>query len=221
MDASIKGTPDLVILGESPTVVDYKTVLVVDEDSVRPGYERQLRIYAWLASQNYDCEIREAALFSLREGMVPVDVSVELIEQTIAEAHRAREAFDERTPGPQPAQPEATVCGWCDHACVCDESWDALDAGRIEAIGWGEAIRSTVSGDLVQAASGVAAVPVSIDQGTVTGGALVVDVPQSRTSSLSIGTRTAFVGLALRSEDPLSLAWREGISRMAVLQSDD
>jgi hypothetical protein len=213
-DGVVTGQIDLLVLGERPSVIDHKTGFVLAEAVPRPHYERQLAIYAWLVQAALGVDVNDAALFSLREGVVELDVSAEVRDFIVAEALRARDAFNTRAPGAQPATPSDRACGSCPFVGPCDAAWDALRTGAVERFGWGDAARATVRAPIVVAAGGTAAVPLDIDAGTVAGAAVLIDVPVSLVDALVVGHRLSAWRLAKRSDEPLMLAWREGISAM-------
>lgn len=213
-DGVVTGQIDLLLLGDRPAVIDHKTGLVLAEGLPRPHYERQLAIYAWLAQAALGVDVRDAALFSLREGVVEVDVSVAIRDRVLADALRAREAFNERAPGAQPATPSDHACGSCPFVGQCDAAWDAISTGAVERFGWGDAARAKVRAPVVVAAGGTAAVPLDIDAGTVAGPAVLIDVPKSLVGAVVVGNRLSAWRLARRSDEPLTLAWREGTSAL-------
>jgi ATP-dependent exoDNAse (exonuclease V) beta subunit len=89
-DGVINGQIDLLLIGARPSVVDHKTGVVLADGLPRQQYERQLALYAWLVDAALGIEVNDAALFSLRDGVVEVDVSRGIREETAAEALRAR-----------------------------------------------------------------------------------------------------------------------------------
>lgn len=159
-------------------------------------------------------DVTDAALFSLRDGIVELDVSAQVRDPVVADALRARDNFNARTPGAQPATPSEEACRSCPFVGPCDAAWDALRAGVVEGFGWGEAARATVRAPIVLAAGGTAAVPLEIEVGTVAGSAVLIDVPASFIEGCGVGDRRSTWRLAKRSEEPLTLAWREGTSAM-------
>jgi hypothetical protein len=217
-DGVVTGQLDLLVLGERPSVIDHKTGLVLAEGLPRPHYERQLAIYAWLVQAALDVDVNDGALFSLREGVVELDVSTKVRDSIVAVALRARDAFNERAPGAQPATPSDRACGSCPFVGPCDVAWDALRTGAVERFGWGDAARATVRAPIVVAAGGTAAVPLDIEIGTVGGPAVLIDVPAPLIDGLTIGARLSAWRLAKRSDEPLMLAWREGISSMDLVE---
>ena len=214
-DGLVAGRLDLLIVGEQPAVVDYKSGGVTDDDDLRSGYARQLALYAWLASTTLELTGVEAALFSLREGLVAVDVSDSVQESIVAEAREARNQFNARVPSAQPATPTVEVCRWCKFACDCDEAWRALDDGRIDRLGWGEAGRGRVVEPATISRSGRAALTLDVEHGTVAGQATIIDIPAIVTNGLARGTGVSVIGLSIRSDEPLTLAWRDGTSVLA------
>jgi hypothetical protein len=208
-DGSFAGRLDLLILGRTPAVVDYKTGLVERDGQPDESYERQLRIYAWLADQALDVDIRVAALFSLRQGMVEVDASRTQRDAAMRYATAAVTEFNSRVPGVQPASPSQVACG-------CDATWAAVGAGDIEGFGWGDAVRGIVPAPPLRSADGHAAIQVNVEVGTVSGQAILIDVPASLVQDLLPGSRLSAWSLVRRSVEPNTLAWREQSSHIRV-----
>jgi hypothetical protein len=208
------GRIDLLVLGRSPCVIDYKSgVASVDGHAVRP-YERQLQIYAWLVSAALNVDIQSGALFSLRQGIIEVELSASDQTAATAEALEAKAAFNARVPGAQPATPSVESCGWCPFVGRCGAAWEALGSGAMERIGWGDAIRGTVAGPVMSSASGHAAIPVDAQSGTICGPITIIDVPASAVVGLTVGARVSAWSLARRATEPVILAWREDASHL-------
>jgi hypothetical protein len=215
-DGSVTGLADLVLLGGRPSIVDHKTGIVLADGLPRSQYERQLSLYAWLVDESLGVDVVDGALFSLRDGVVPVDVSGKVREPIVAAALRARDEYNARAPGEQPATPSETACGGCPFVGPCDRAWDALRAGAIEHLGWGEAARGPLRAPIVVAAGEVSAVPIAVGDGTVGGDAVIIDVPSALVTGCSVGDVLSAWHLAKRSDEPLTLAWREGASALHV-----
>jgi len=215
-DGTMSGQVDLLILGERPAIVDHKTGSVLTEGLPRKSYQRQLAIYAWIVEGSLGVEVDEAALFSLREGIVEVDVSGPVRRSIASEAMSAMEAFNMRAPGAQPATPSAHACGVCPFIGPCDPAWEALHEGGIEGFGWGDAVRGRVRAPIVKSAGGAAAVPLNAQIGTVVGHVTVFDVPIPMVETCSVGDQVSAWRLARRSDEPVALAWREGTSNLQI-----
>lgn len=212
-DGRVRGRVDLLVLGARPAVIDHKTGVVLEDGVTIGHFHRQLAIYAWLASVTMQSEVNDAALFSLRDGLVEVDVSATARQSLVAEALSALETYNDRVPREQPAAPSEVGCGTCRFVGRCDPAWRALTDGVVERLGWGEAIRGVASAPVVVAAADRSAVQVDVEVGTVSGPAVVVtDVPTHLASGLGAGDRLAAWGLSLRSENPVTLRWRDGSS---------
>lgn len=215
-DGTLTGQIDLLILGERPSIVDHKTGIVLTEGLPLGHYERQLAIYAWVVEASLGVEVNDAALFSLRDGIVEIDVSPPVRTPIVAEAISARVAFNARAPGTQPATPSDHACGVCRFVGPCDATWEALHEGRIGGFGWGEAARGRVRAPIVTSACGTAAVPLDVGVGTVTGDVMLIDVPIPMVEMCGVGDQLSAWRLARRSDEPVTLAWREGTSALEV-----
>lgn len=215
-DGQVKGRIDLLVLGARPSVIDHKTGVVLDEGATSDHFHRQLAIYAWLASAALEVEVDDAALFSLRDGLVEVDVSGSARQPFVEEALDALAAYNDRVPGEQPATPSDEACGTCRFVGRCEPAWQALTDGVVERLGWGEAIRGVAAAPVAVAAGNRSAVQVDVEVGTVVGPAVVTDIPTELVSGLDAGKRLAAWGLVLRSDDPVTIGWRDGSSTIEL-----
>jgi CRISPR/Cas system-associated exonuclease Cas4 (RecB family) len=214
--SGLTGTPDLLIVGSSVVVVDYKTGVVAEEEVLEPGYRRQVALYAWLAAERFGTPV-DGALFSLRQGIIPVDTSTDEVNDVARTALEARAAFNARVPGPQPAAPSEAACGRCPHVCKCDEAWAALIAGEVARLGWGEAVRGALDSDVLIAGSGMAALVIGDAAGTQRGRVSIIDVPGALVTGCVVGDEVALAGLGIRSSDPIALRWITEASQFARL----
>lgn len=211
-DGSVVGRLDLLVLGQRPCVIDFKTGLVDVEGVLDTSHLRQLALYVWLAATHLQRIDVGAAWFSLRQGIVEVDAPHNQSAAVVRLALAARHSYNERAPGPQPATPSTSGCGRCESVGHCHDGWNGLRDGRVERFGWGEAGRALISGPVVVADNGSAAVPIDVTDGTITGLGTLVDVPHMLVRGLDTGDRLSIWRVAKRADEPLALAWLEGIS---------
>lgn len=207
-DVALTGRPDMVLVGHAITVVDYKSGTVERDVGVNSAHAQQLAVYAWLAAHSLRSEDVHAVLFSLRRGILAVDVSPTTRDSIVRRALDARDAYNERVPGPQPATPSQDACNWCPHACPCPAAWEALQDGRVAMLRNGEAARGRLTDRGETLERGPVALTLTSEAGTATGPLTIIDVPADVADGLAVGTEAAFVGLGLRSKDPLVLQWR-------------
>lgn len=214
-DGRVKGRIDLLVLGSRPLVVDHKTGVVLEGGGdTSPHFRRQLAIYAWLVEAAFQIDVEDAALFSLREGLVEVDVSEVARRPFVDAALGALDAYNGKVPGLQPAAPSELVCGTCRFVGRCDAAWESLACGELERFGWGEAIRGVVTAPVVLAAGHRSAVQLEVEVGSVAGAVTVTDIPAELVDSVTVGNELALWGLALRSDGPATMSWREGSSAL-------
>lgn len=217
-DGRVTGQIDLLLVGGRPAIVDYKSGLVLDDGEPSEHFRRQLMIYAWLAEAALGLDVAEGALFSLRDGIVEFDVSKGARTSVMSQLFAVVDAYNERVPGPQPATPSDEACEHCQYVGSCSAAWEALDAGTIERFGWGDAARCTVREPIVLSAGGTAAIPLDVVAGTCDGPGMLIDVPSALVVGFDVGSRFSAWRLGRRSDDPLTLAWREGTSAIAAWQ---
>jgi hypothetical protein len=172
-DGLIGGTADLICL--TPTdlvVIDHKTGFVSDDGMPKAGYERQIRIYAGLASERFGRRATRGVLMSMREGVVDVDVDSALVDDEVSAARAALKEYNERVPGPQPAVPSLDVCVWCPHKARCDAFWDVLTTDWVPAIG--ECTTGRITPAPQVAANGLGAIGVKVRDGSIEAGSAIV-----------------------------------------------
>lgn len=215
-DGRVTGRIDLLVLGARPSVIDHKTGVVVDGGVASTHFQRQLAIYAWLVGTALQVEVDDAVLFSLRDGLIEVDVSEPARRPFVETAFDALAAYNDRAPGEQPATPTEEICGTCRFVGRCDAAWESLADGEVERLGWGDAIRGEVTAPVVIAAGNRGAIQMDVEIGTVGGAVVITDVPAEFVSRLDVGSGLATWGLTLRSDDPVTLAWRDGSSAIEL-----
>lgn len=214
-DLLIRGKPDLLMVNDSVTVVDYKSGMIAEGDIVSDGYRRQVLLYATLAGETLSRPVGAAALFSLRQGLVVLDTSEEQRIDVWDSALEALRAFNARVPGEQPPTPSNDGCRWCPYSCRCVPAWSALKADAIHDLGGGAAVAGRLEASPSRAANGMSAIFVRPSVGGGEGHqAAVVDVPTNLVTHMDQGSTLAIVGLGVRSEEPLVLYWVEGRSRL-------
>ena len=216
-DGLFRGQPDLVLVGQPTTVVDYKSGTATTEGMVKSGYEKQLLLYAHLVADALSADPVEAWLFSLQEGLVRVDVSPERRQEFIDAARGAIRQFEEVVPGRQPGTPSDTACEWCNHAPDCDEVWTAFADGRVCDLGGGHAIEGTAIGDPMHARNGKSALSLEAERGTMTGHIMVSDLPTAVAQRFNDGQRLRATRLRQQSEEPAVLVWKNHRSRIVPI----
>lgn len=116
---ALRGTPDIVVMGQGEAVViDLKTP-TAKEDSLPPWIDFQLTIYAHLVEQEYGVLPRQAEVFRLNRGLMPLAVSPTSVAVALETVERARKA--DRSVAT--AAPE--TCRYCPRRLDCQAHWDA------------------------------------------------------------------------------------------------
>ncbi|SBS78748.1 hypothetical protein MHPYR_600002 [uncultured Mycobacterium sp.] len=118
-DRALRGTPDIVVVGQNQAVViDLKTPTTGD-DLLPPWIIFQLTIYAYLVQRAYGVLPHEAAVFRLNRGFIPVTVSQSSVALALDVVEQAREA--DRSV----ATPGLETCRYCLRRFDCQAHWDA------------------------------------------------------------------------------------------------
>ena len=214
-DGMFEGIPDLVLVGQQRLlVIDYKSGFVSDDGGVDENYSDQLLLYAHLCVETFGIGSADAYLLSLREGLVPVDVSEEQRNKYVRRAIDEIRAFDQRVPGPQPAMPSEDTCRWCNHVCACDQVWDEIGRGQVLETWGGHALEGKLLDSPTMARNDLSAARIRVERGTVTGDVTISDIPRGPTGELSEGSRVRIVGLRQFRDDAQGLAWVDRKSRL-------
>jgi len=214
-DGMFEGIPDLVLVGQRRLlVIDYKSGFVSDDGGVDEDYSDQLLLYAHLCVETFGIGSADAYLLSLREGLVPVDVSEEQRNKYVRRAIDEIRAFDQRVPGPQPAMPSEDTCRWCNHVCACDQVWDEIGRGQVLETWGGHALEGKLLDSPTMARNDLSAARIRVERGTVTGDVTISDIPRGPTGELSEGSRVRIVGLRQFRDDAQGLAWVDRKSRL-------
>lgn len=191
----IRGTPDIVLVGDTVAVIDLKTQ-TLKKSELPPWEQFQLAIYAHLVKQTYGALPKTVEVFSLNRGRIPVVVTPELIADALSKVQQARKA------SPAEAHPGLETCRFCRRRMECQPHWNA-------AKGWPDS--DCVEGEikrLEKAANGHIALLLK----TPGGPAWVSGIPV-KLMSVTTGARIRFVRLrtATSSHYPVA-AWKWGTS---------
>lgn len=214
-DSRIAGIADLVLLGDSVAIVDYKTGLVTEEDDVKSAFRRQILIYSKLAKETYGRPISHIALFSLRQGFIAVDADEIGAQAVWDEAIEALDEFNRLTPGEQPARATPENCRWCTYNLACSPGIAALVDHARELGGIG-AVSGCLIADPIAAANGRAALFVRPAGPGKAEGLRVTNVPTGLLGGLAAGVNLTLVGLRRRSDDGTLFTWADGASKMTT-----
>jgi CRISPR/Cas system-associated exonuclease Cas4 (RecB family) len=209
-DGALEGTPDIVLVKSNEvTVIDYKSGIVAGEDGLNVKYERQLQIYSGLAQEANSVAASRALLLSMKQGFVEVPTSAETISEALLQARAARDDYNDRVPGRQPARPSAQRCKYCPYAPVCDGFWDAVGPEWVADVG--EAIRGTIEGAPESSANDLSAIRVRVDEGTFPAGETIqlAEIPAAQLGPVQSGDRVAVTGLQVRDDQRWIGRWRE------------
>jgi hypothetical protein len=141
-DALLVGRPDLY---NSEEVIDFKTGAIAERASgeitltdVKPGYIRQLRIYAFLVNGATGRWPRRAAIWPL--GGAPLEFDIHP-DECIQEAHRAVETlttynlkFSHAASALDMSSPSPSNCARCQFQILCSGFWENLNPDWLEAL---------------------------------------------------------------------------------------
>ncbi len=217
-DGLLKGAPDLVVLGKSTTIVDYKTGTATEDGTVNPNYVTQLIVYACLVADRFKKEQIDAWLFNLKDGFIKVDVSEARRATLLEDARRAINQFDEAVPEPPSGNPSNKACKWCNFALDCDEFWQALEDGRVDDPSRGQTLEGKVVGAPVNARNGRSALSLDVGRGSLTGQLVVRNIPTPLVQYLQDGQLVRIIRLKLQRGEESVLAWKDHSSRMTQVE---
>ncbi len=217
-DGLLRGQPDLVLLGKNTTIVDYKSGTATTDGTVNPNYVTQLLFYACLVADTFEKEQIDAWLFSLQDGLIPVDVSEAPRVTLLEDARRAIGRFDEAVPETPSGNPSNKACGWCNFALDCDEFWRALEDGRLDDPSSGQALEGKVVGTPVNARNGRSALSLDVRRGSLTGPSVVSNIPTQLVQHLQDGQLVRIVRLRLQHGEESVFAWRDHSSRITQVE---
>jgi hypothetical protein len=114
----IRGTPDVVVVGERIAVIDLKTQ-TLKHDRLPPWAEFQLTIYAHLVERTHRELPTIVEVFSLNRGRLPVVVTPTTVRTALDAVVSARAA------DPTETRPAFEVCRFCARRLECQPHWDA------------------------------------------------------------------------------------------------
>jgi hypothetical protein len=117
-DLRIRGTPDVVLVGETTGLIDLKSQ-TLKGDELRPWVIFQLAVYAHLIKKVYGAAPTTVDVFSLNRGRIPIGISASDIAHALAGVSRARAA------DPAATHPALETCRFCRRRLECDPHWIA------------------------------------------------------------------------------------------------
>lgn len=215
LDGRLLGKPDLIARGAScHWIIDYKTGGVREWGTQLPreSYRSQLRLYAVLEHERTGAWPELAFLLPYAEATVEVAIAPEECRQLAESLGRALEAFDERSPGRQPASPDPETCRWCSHAVECDAVWEECgeEWSPEVLLAEGRVLQSA------RAATGSGTVVLELEGGTVGMGQAAIRLPASDDMPLpAAGARARACGLRRRGERTFVMTDRGVIAEVA------
>ena len=217
-DGLLRGEPDLVLLGENTTIVDYKTGTVTTDGTVNPNYVTQLLVYACLVADKFKKEQIEAWLFNLKDGFITVDVSEARRATLLEDARRAICQFDEAVPEPPSGNPSNKACGWCKFTLDCAEFWQALEDGRLDGPSSGQVLEGKVVGAPENARNGRSALSLDANRGSLTGRSVISNIPTQLVQHLQDGQLVRIIRLRSKRGEESALVWKDHSSRVTQVE---
>jgi RecB family exonuclease len=133
----LQGRPDLIVRGDRGLwLVDYKTGPVLSRETREPreSYVRQLRLYAYLASESLGSWPERALLVPLQGPVVDIELDPSACAAIARDALELLSAFNADAPNEQPASPAPETCRWCPHAPECPSFWSSCDESWAPAV---------------------------------------------------------------------------------------
>ena len=168
-DGRIVGRPD-VIDAEEATVIDYKTGAPPTGARISESEARQLRLYAFLASEN-GIQVTKGVIERTDRDRVELAISSEDAAQEAARALEVLDGYNERvgSSAVDAATPSPEACRYCPFIPLCEAFWATADAS------WGVECGIHVEGK-VTGLSGDALLSIEMDvvKGSADRGASVV-----------------------------------------------
>lgn len=210
----IIGTVDLFVDGDSPFVLDYKTGVVEDaEGNLQESVSQQLHIYAGMILQQQGLEIPTGYIVSMTAPPIKVQIDQRRATELLDEMLESMDKFNSALPALPPANPEPEICHWCRHIHRCDDLRAAVEARSSFRPGNLEIVWGTVLGTPQISRSGLAAVRIGANSGTIEGEFTIFDVPGHLTQNLADGSHVMISGISHSSS---ARVWIEGITQLFV-----
>ena len=215
-NGTLEGQLDLLLVGDSAVVLDHKSGMSKRNYPVKDSYKKQLAFYSYLVEQNYSVENIECWIFFIREGLVQVPISKQERRELIDTVHASVETYNQRVPNRQPANPKDSNCSWCEHCGECDDFWEGIERGALNAISSGEAISGVILDGVVSARNGKSTFRVDVRQGTRKGNLVLQEVPTYLLNENELSSGKSLKAFRLfRKDDNETLIWRQGRSQLS------
>jgi hypothetical protein len=226
----LHGRPDVI---RSNEVVDYKSGAIVEHDAaaqteiVKVAFVRQLRIYGYLAKQEFGWWPPRGILLPLGGAGLEVRLVPAECEREASEAVALLDAYNAKVHADAAieefASPSPQACCWCTYKLLCPIFWRSaspLWSGYLD----GAAVEGPVAGSPIVIHAGAArAITVDIQAGTEERCRVQI-APLSQTihptaTTILTSERVRLVGLAARPDNVLVPTQRTVLARVVDLPS--
>ena len=212
----LRGQPDLIINGPAATLIDYKSGSVIENGIVQPKYENQLLFYAYLIQKSISLDVNEAWLFSLIDGLIKVDVSVDKRDAYIEKGKRSILSFNENLPKAPSGCPSKNACKWCTHINTCDVVWESLDNNEIKDFDSYHMVEGVITNAPERTNNGKSTVSISVNRGTASGEIVISSIPRNLAETIQTDSTIRISRLKKEPRGVATFSWKDGASTLSV-----
>ncbi len=159
-DRRVAGRPDVVDRG-SAVVIDYKTGSAPESGSLSEAEERQLKLYAFLASEN-GVEVRRGIVLRADRSRAEIDIPPEAAQAEGKRAVEVLESYNQQSGRrfEEAAAPSPKACRFCPCIPFCEAFWIATDET------WSATAGTHVEGEVIGVqGDALVAVELEVDRG--------------------------------------------------------
>lgn len=214
VDGKISGRIDLLIEGAESFVVDYKTGIVLDgEGELKLSSRRQLQVYSFLLGESTGISTTFGYIVTMKANPIRVEIDAEESRRVALDMVRAMDEFNGCLPNGNPARPDSETCGWCSHTHECPDLRAAVSADISIRPGGRDIAWGTISAPPTVSASGLGAVRVRPETGSVQHEFTLFAVPDYAHHGLSEGSRVLVRGLMPITGDG-ARKWVNGVTQL-------
>jgi len=215
-DGLFRGQPDLIVNGPLVSLIDYKSGSVLKNGEIKREYKHQLLFYSYLIQKSDQLNVNEAWLFSLIDGLIKVNISVDQRDTFIKRGKEAIAAYNEKLPEAPSGSPSKDTCKWCAHINKCDSVWASFENGEIKDFDSYHMVEGTVTSTPEDTNNGKSTVLVSVSRGTTSGDIIVSSIPRNIAEVIEINSSIRISRLQKAHQEVATFSWKDGDSMLSI-----
>ena len=205
-------------------LVDYKSGVILENDSPKEDYSNQLYFYAYLIWENFGIYPKKLTLTGKDNESVELAPSLEKSKGIASDMRATLDVYNTKVSNSSLIQsfssPKSENCIYCDAKPVCESFWKEINS--IEFPKWNHVLLGTQVGPFIRSRSGVITVQINVEKGSLKSTTVkVTKIFEARHSSLldRPGQKILFTNLKKSSETSEDIAEMTDRTQIHLLEN--